>query len=348
MSQPFRIGIIGVAGIANAHAEHLRKLNDPGVVIAAAADIKPEALAKFAAAQGVTATYADHRVMLREAKLDAVAVCTPNFLHKQHTIDALEAGCHVIVEKPMAMNAAECEAMIAARDRSGRQLVVGFQQRFSDKARFLRSQIAAGVLGDIAYVRVQALRRRGIPSWGVFGRKDLQGGGGMIDIGVHMLEVAHDLMGRPAPESVSGAAYTYLGNKPPEALAPWGPWDHKTYTVEDLAVGFVRFANGATLCVETSFAAHVEKESWNIQFMGTKGGAVYDTPVVYTDQNGYMVDVRPHHIATEDMFTAKMRHFVACARDGAQNFSTAEDGLAVQRIIDGLYASAEAKREVRF
>lgn len=346
-SQPFRLGLIGVAGIAHAHVKHLRAAQIEGVEVAAAADIKPEPLRKFCQEYNVPEGYTDYREMLAKARLDAVSVCTPNFLHLQPTLDALRAGCHVLVEKPMALNARECARMNAAAAAAKRHLVVGFQHRFSGAARFLREQIAAGVLGDIVYVRVQALRRRGIPSWGTFGRKDLQGGGGMIDIGVHMLEVAHVLMGRPRPVACNGATYTYLGNQQPAALCNWGPWDHTNYTVEDLATGWVRFGDGATLSIESSFAAHIEKDVWTLQLMGTKGGAIYDPVTLFTDQNGYMVDVKPNYLGKFDPFTEKMRHFIAVARDGAPNESSGADGQAVQQIVDGLYRSAELGREVR-
>ena len=119
---------------------------------------------------------------------------------------------------------------------------------------------------------MQALRRRGIPNWGVFGRKDLQGGGPLIDIGVHMLETAHYAMGAPKPVAACGSTYTYIGDKPSNVASVWPNWDYETYTVEDLAVGHIRFANGAMLSIETSFAAHIEKGEWNFTLMGEKGG----------------------------------------------------------------------------
>src|SRR5258708_2765192 len=133
------------------------------------------------------------------------------------------------------MNAIEGKAMLAAAKKAKKHLVIGFQHRFEPKSAVIKRQIDDGEFGKICYVRCQALRRRGIPNWGVFGRKDLQGGGPMIDIGVHIMKTAHYLIGSPKPISASGNIYTYLGNKPMQALANWPNWDHKTYTVEDLA-----------------------------------------------------------------------------------------------------------------
>ncbi len=207
--------------------------------------------------------------------------------------------------------------------------------------------MASGSFGDILYVRCQALRRRGIPSWGVFGRKDLQGGGPMIDIGVHILEAAHFIIGSPRPVSASAACYTYLGNKKPETLCSWGPWDYKTYTVEDLAVGLVKFANGESLVIESSFAAHIEKDIFSIQIMGTKGGGTLDPLQIFADDQGYMMNMTPAFTGTQDGFAYKMKHFVDCLRSGKRCEAPGEDGLSVQKMLDAIYKSASLKREVR-
>src|SRR5206468_8532201 len=229
-----------------------------GVEIAAAADVSEKALEKFKEAFPEVTTFTDYKEMLKERKdLDAVSVCTPNGLHAENTIVALEAGKHVIVEKPMAMNAKEAQKMIDAAKKSGKELVVGFQFRFDPKTQLIRRQIADGKFGKIMYVRCQALRRRGIPNWGVFGRKDLQGGGPMFDIGVHVLEVAHYMMGSPHPVTATAATFNCIGCRPCDVECLWPNWDYKNHTVEDLAVATIRFETGAMLTVEASFAAHI-------------------------------------------------------------------------------------------
>ena len=192
----------------------------------------------------------------------------------------------------------------------------------------------------------QALRRRGIPSWGVFGRKDLQGGGPRIDIGVHMLETAHYLMGSPRPLTATANTFRFIGDKPCEVEAPWGAWDHKSYTVEDLAAGMVRFEGGAMLTQETSFAAHIERDVWNVQVMGEKGGANFETGQVFSDQDGYMMTMTPAHVSERHPFEYKMRHFVEVARGVRYNEVPPEHGLMVQKVIDAVYESAEKGREV--
>ena len=345
MSKTIRIGFIGTGGIARCQAESLKKV--PGAEVVAAADMSERALDHFKTQFNPPHVFKDWRQLLALPGLDAISVCTPNKLHCAPAIAALKAGKHVLVEKPMAMNAREAKDMVAAAKKARRLLQIGFQWRFTPAAQFLRKRVAGGSFGDILYVRCQALRRRGIPSWGVFGRKDLQGGGPMIDIGVHILEMAHFIMGAPKPISASAACYTYLGDKKPDALCSWGKWDHKTYTVEDLAVGFVRFAGGGSLVIESSFAAHIEKDAFTLQIMGTKGGATSDPLQVFTDDKGYMMTAAPAFVGAGDCFEYKMRHFVECVRDDRKCEAPGEDGLAVQQMLDAIYRSADDRREVR-
>lgn len=327
---------------------HLKLLKQVGGVdVVAAADVNASALTKANEQYGILHTFSDYKQMLKDVpEIEAVDICSPNGLHARHTIDALEAGKHVMVEKPMAMNAGEAQAMIDAAWRSGKQLIVGFQNRFDPKSKFIRDQILAGSFGKILYVRAQALRRRGIPSWGVFGRKDLQGGGPLIDIGVHVLENAHYMIGSPRPLAATGGTFTYLGDKPCAAAAPWGAWDHSCYTVEDLAVGMVRFEGGTMLSIESSFAAHIEKDEWNITIMGEKGGASWASSQVFKDEHGYMLTCSANYVGSWDSFEYKMRHFVEVCRDGRANETPGQHGLMIQKILDALYSSAEQGREV--
>ena len=343
----FSIGIIGVAGIASAHAKHLKPLAE--VSLNACADIKAEALPPFATKHEIPSErcFSDYRDMLALPDLDAVSVCTPNKFHCQPTIDALEAGKHVLVEKPMARNAAECQRMIDAAKSNDRVLMTGFQWRFSPKAQFLKKQIDGGVTGRILHARVHALRRRLVPSWGVFGNLEIQGGGAMIDMGVHLLEMAHYLMGSPTPVAVSGQTFLEIANRPNDVLCPWGDWDHSTWQTEDLATGYIRFADSSTMHISSSFAAHIEEEDNEVQLMGTHGGVRFSDATVFTNQHGYMINSKPAYLGKDSDFAVKMAHFVACCRDGVPCQASGEDGLTIQAILDGLYESARLGREVR-
>jgi predicted dehydrogenase len=338
-AQDLRVGLIGAGSIGRHYVKTFKAVT--GGTLAAAADVSEAALSETAKIDGGIACFKDYRAMLKQAKLDAVVVATPNKLHVQPVLAALRAGLPTLVEKPMAMNARDAAAMCAAARRARRLLMIGFQQRFHPIAQFIRRAVDAGELGRIQYVRCQALRRRGIPSWGLFGRKDIQGGGPMIDIGVHILETAHYITGKPAPASADASCYTYIGRQKPAALAVWGPWDHTTYTVEDLAVGLIRFRNGMTLSIESSFAAHIEKDVWNVVIMGEKGGAQFDPPRLFKDNLGHMLDITPSYLGEADPFRAKIQHFVDCARTGCACQAPGEDGLVVQKMLDAVYRSAD-------
>jgi len=343
-----RMAIIGCGGIAQTH---LKVLEDfPDVEIVAGVDPSPDRLRIMEEKWGVKKTYKDWKQMLAEVKPDAVSICTPNGVHAAPAIDASNAGCHVIVEKPMAMNPQQCEQMIAAAKKAGKKLAVGFQFRYHPNTEFLLRARDEGTFGNIMFMKCQALRRRGIPNWGVFGQKEKQGGGPMIDIGVHVMEMAHYLMGSPRPVAAAGNTWTYLGNKPSQVTSMWPDWDYKTYTVEDLAIGQVRFENGSVLHIEASFAGHIEKDEWNFTFIGDKGGGKWDPPMIFTDRAGTMVNEVPGWISTKTdfgaLFASKLRNFVdACLKDTPLR-APGEAGLAVQKMLDGVYRAAEAGKEV--
>ena len=347
-NKKLRIAFIGAGGIAGTHMRYLQTM--PEVELVAASDISEASLEAKKRDFGIPAAYTDYEKMLSEVQPDAVSVCTPNGLHAPCTIAALEAGADVIVEKPLAMNATEGQQMVDTAKKHGKKLVIGFQHRYEAKTNFLKKLVDDEILGRILYGRVQALRRRGIPNWGVFGQKELQGGGPLIDIGVHVLETAHFVMGAPKPVSATGVTHTYIGNKPSTVVSQWPNWDHKTYNVEDLAVGHIRFEDGSSLSIEASFAAHIEKNEWNFTLMGTNGGATWDPPQLFTDAHDHMVNGSPHWLPSgrqADPFLKKMRNFVDHVLHDAPTMAPAEHGLMVQKMLDGIYKSAEVGEEVK-
>jgi predicted dehydrogenase len=343
-----RVAVVGCGGISDLHFRTFKKFADVEVV--AGVDLRPERLEWAKNTHGVAETFTDWKEMLKRVKPDAVDICTPNGVHAPAVIDALNAGCHVETEKPMAMTPRECEKMIAIAAKNKRKLAVGFQYRFHPSTRFLAQARDEGEFGKIMFVKCQALRRRGIPNWGVFGQKKLQGGGPMIDIGVHVIEMAHYLMGSPKPVAVSGNTWTYMGNKASSVASIWPNWDYKTYTVEDLAVGQVRFDNGAILQIEASFVAHIERDVWNFTMMGEKGGCTWDPVQVYTDRAGHMTNYAPVYTGDgsfEALFGYKLRNWVDACLYNKPLEAPGEAGLAVQKILDGGYRSAAAGKEVK-
>ncbi|HEV8377381.1 MAG TPA: Gfo/Idh/MocA family oxidoreductase [Tepidisphaeraceae bacterium] len=343
------VAMIGCGGISEIQLDVLKEF--PDVEVVAGVDSRPERLKVMEDKYGVKSLFPDWKKMLKEVKPDAVSICTPNGQHAPASIDASNAGAHVITEKPMAMNPRECGKMIEAAKKAGKKLVCGFQFRFHPATQFITRARDEGQFGNVMFMKCQALRRRGIPNWGVFGRKELQGGGPMIDIGVHVIEMAHYVMGSPKPVAASGNTWTYMGNKPSSVVSMWPNWDHKTYNVEDLAIGQVRFENGAIMHIEASFAAHVEKDLWNFTLVGDKGGATWDPPAIFSDRAGTMINSTPAFLSKDTDFTSlfrlKLRNFVDGVLHNKPLEAPGEAGLAVQKILDGVYRSAESGREVK-
>jgi predicted dehydrogenase len=341
------IGIIGSGGIAQgAHLPAYKALADDDVRVIAVADVRRETAEQAAKKFEVPHIYEDYRELLKRDDIDAVSVCTPNFMHKQPTIDALEAGKHVLVEKPLAINAAEGREMVAAARRTGRKLQAGLNNRFGSGPQALKRFVEAGELGNVYYARSQALRRRGIPSWGVFTQKDKQGGGPLIDIGVHILDLTLWLMGHPKPVAASGQTYTKFGKRE-GVVGLMGQWDTKSYTVEDFGVGFVRFENGATLTLETSFAANLEKEIFNCELFGTEGGCSLSPLRLFFERNQTLIDATPVFLPQVHTHQAEIKSFVEAIRNDTEPVVTAEQGLMVTEILDAIYRSADEGREVR-
>jgi len=343
-----RMAIIGCGGISETHIRVLQ--NFPDVELVAGVDIKSQRLQVMEEKYGFKNLYTDWKKMLKEIKPDAVNICTPNGVHAAPAIDSANAGCHVIVEKPMAMNPGECQKMVDASHKNKRKLTVGFQYRYHPNTDFLVRARDDGRFGKVMFVKCQALRRRGIPNWGVFGQKQLQGGGPMIDIGVHVIEMAHYLIGSPNPVAAAGNTWTYVGDKKSDVVSQWPNWDYKTYTVEDLAIGQIRFDNGAILHIESMFAGHIKEDVWNFTVFGDKGGCQWDPPTISTDRAGTMVNESPAFVGTKTdfpyLFSLKLRNFVdGCLKDSPLK-APGEAGLAVQKILDGVYRSAKAGKEV--
>jgi len=352
MAEPLGIAMVGTGYIGRgAHLAAFRKMQEEGLVrIAALCDVDPEALAAAAALAPGARTFADYREMLASNGIDAVDVCTPNYLHKQPVLDSFAAGKHVLCEKPLAINAAEGAEMVAAGRAAGRQFGVGLNMRFGAGAQAIKRFVDDGKIGDIYYARAHALRRRGIPGWGQFTQKDKQGGGPLIDIGVHILDMTLWLMDHPEPVSVSGQTYVKFGTRE-GVLGLRGQWDPKSYTVEDFAAGFVRFANGATLSLESSFAANIGADQFGTSLMGTEGGAYLDplndaNTRLFREESGTLTDTTVVFLPKANTHEAELRAFVRALQEGTPVPVPGEQGLRVTRILDALYLSAETSREV--
>jgi len=348
-----RVGIVGL-GIGRHHLRAYQQI--PGVEIVAVADTNPDRLEEFGKANGIPHLYADYQPLVARDDLDIVNVCTPNFLHAPITIAALESGKHVLCEKPLANSLAEAEAMVAAAHKSGRALKVTFNHRQRGDVMALKALIDAGQLGRIYHAKAWWLRRNGIPGMGSwFTKKDLAGGGPLIDLGVHMLDMALFLMGEPQAKSVSSATYSELGTRGRGG----SPRSKKqfisgSYEVEDLATAFIRMQDNATLLLETSWATYrANNDEYGVTLYGTEGGAEIkvanyvkdNTLTVYVDIAGMPVDVHPH-LGKGEGHLAVLRDFVDMLRSGDWSDCLAQEGLARTRIIAACYRSAEQGREI--
>jgi predicted dehydrogenase len=340
-----RVGVIGAGGIAQgAHIPGYKRLLDQ-VELVAIADVVEERARQVAAEHGFRAHYASYEEMLAKEELDAVSVCTPNKFHAPATIAALQAGCHVICEKPPATTGEEARAMAEAAARAGKVLTFGFHYRFTPEVEAARRWAEQGAFGEIYFGRVTAQRRYGIPGWGVFTNKALQGGGPLIDIGVHMLDSCLWIMGYPEPSEVWGVTYTKLGDKPPAVVGR--SWNYKDYTVEDVCNAFIRFADGATLVLESSFIANIEPmEEMNVRLSGTRAGLRLFPLGIFAEEHGTLVNKAAVWLPQPPggAHAAEIAHFVRCCRGEAQPRSTPEEAVKISRIIEAIYRSADSGR----
>jgi predicted dehydrogenase len=343
---PLRIGFIGTGAIA--HNRHLPCFKrNPDVRLVAASDVSSDSLGSAARTFDIPSVYADYREMLEKETLDAVVVCTPNKYHAPATVAALERGLHVLCEKPMATNSAEAREMIAAAERAGKILSIAFHFRHMANVRAARRVVDSGELGRVYMARVTALRRRGIPSWGTFVHKEIQGGGAMIDYGVHLLDTALWLMGNPRPIEVCASLSQELGRAP--NVNTWGPWNHEQFTVEDQVAAFVRFEGGATMLLECSWAANIPESRENVSLSGTLAGLEVFPLSVNKASYEMLTTWKPDWIPGEKDNPGDLQaaDFVAAIREGRQPVSRPEQSLQVTDIVDAMYRSAELGAAVR-
>lgn len=350
MSKKLKIGIIGSGGIAQScHIPGYQSIPDQCEIVAVC-DVSPDIAEKAAEKAGVSKTYADYRELLADKQIDAVSVTTPNKYHMQPTIDALKAGKNVLCEKPLAMNADEARKMCAAARDSGKILQVALQSRFTGAGLFMRDFIGAGHMGDIYYARAQALRRRGVPGWGVFIEKDKQGGGPLIDIGVHILDFTLYLMGYPKPVVATGKTWDALG-KNPKLYNFWGDYDRAKFTVEDFAVGQIKFDNGAVVTLESSFMANLDGDPFQTQLFGTKAGAIVKIyspePVqIFTEQERQLFNMTPVNVPeVPSAHTSEVQAFVDAILNGKPSPVPGVNGLTLNAIFDAIYKSSESGKE---
>lgn len=345
MTDKVRIGIVGTGNIARARHLPCFTANENAEIVAVC-DILPDVLAEAAKDFEVPASYLDYREMYEKEDLDAVIICTPNDLHAPATIAALEKGLHVLCEKPMALDPAEGQQMMDAAEKAGKILTFGFHYRHMPQTLAARRVVDSGELGDVYMVRVTALRRRGIPSWGTFVHKHIQGGGAMIDFGVHLLDSALWLMGNPKAVEVSATLSQRLGTAP--NVNQWGEWNYQEFTVEDQVAAFIRFENNITLALECSWAINIPASKENISLSGTKAGLEVFPLSVNKADHEMLTTWTPDWIpgAKVDPGDHQAADFVDSILNGGHPMTRADQAWQVTQLVEAMYRSAEEGRAV--
>ncbi|MEK4044653.1 Gfo/Idh/MocA family oxidoreductase [Paenibacillus sp. FSL H8-0048] len=357
MSKVYRVGVIGCGGIAN--GKHLPALSrqDKVQVVAFCDIIKERAEAAAEQYGGAdAAVYTDYEELLKDASIDIVHVLTPNDAHAEISIAALEAGKHVMCEKPMAKTAADAKRMAEAAKRTGKKLTIGYDNRFRQDSLYLKKVCEAGELGHIYYAKAHAIRRRAVPTWGVFLDEEKQGGGPLIDIGTHALDLTLWMMDNYKPKVVLGTKYHELSQKEDAANA-WGPWDPKKFTVEDSAFGMIVMENGATITLEASWALNsLNVDEAKCSLSGTEAGADMKNGLringekhskLYTNEIELGAGGVAFYEGKEEKSTdIELRKWIEAIEQDKDPVVTPEQAYVVSRILEAIYESAQTGKAV--
>jgi predicted dehydrogenase len=363
-----RIGMIGCGGIANQkHFPALSKFKDTCEMVAFC-DIVLERAEKAAKEYGTAdaKVYEDYNELLQDKSIDIVHVLTPNVMHSPITVAAFEAGKHVLCEKPMAHNTEAAEKMMEAWKKSGKKFTIAYQNRFRDEIQALHRSCEKEELGEIYFAKAHAVRRRAVPTWGVFPDKSQQGGGPLIDIGTHALDITLWMMNNYKPVSVTGTVFKKLGHLPEATKGNlFGPWDPKTFEVEDSAFGYIKMENGATVFIESAWALNVlDAKEAATTLCGTKGGAEIISgmsfktkELVYNStHNDMLVEERRSPVGNIAYFEGgvntpevlEAKQWLEAIMEDKEPLVKPEEAFVVTKILDAIYRSAETGREIIF
>ena len=354
MARVIKVGIIGCGGIANGkHMPSLAKVADCEMI--AFCDIIPERAEKAAKQYGTEGAkvYTDYKELLKNEEIEVVHVCTPNRSHSFITVDALEAGKHVMCEKPMAINSAEAKKMLDASVRTGKKLTIGYQSRFRDDSQYMKKEAEDGTFGEIYYAKATALRRRAVPTWGVFLNEYEQGGGPLIDIGTHALDLTLWMMDNYKPKYCVGTVYHKLNGDTDQGNM-WGNWDPEKFTVEDSAFGFVVMENGATIMLESAWALNtLDVREAVTTLCGTNAGGDMNGGLhINGIRNGRQYVLEPSFKAGgvafndgakgESAAEREERLWIEAVRNDTEPLTKPEQAYCVTRILEGIYESAKS------
>lgn len=354
-----KVGIIGCGGIANGkHMPSLAKLNNAKMV--AFCDIVEERAVKAAKEYGTedAKVYTDYKELLKDETIDVIHVLTPNKSHADITVAALESGKHVMCEKPMAKTAADARRMVEAAKKTGKKLTIGYQNRFRPDSLYMHSACERGDLGEIYFAKAHAIRRRAVPTWGVFLNEEEQGGGPLIDIGTHALDLTLWMMNNYKPKYVVGNSYKAWEGRTSEANA-WGAWNQEQFTVEDSAFGFITMENGATIVLESSWALNtLQIGEAKATLCGTLAGAdMQDGLRINGEEFGKFYTKTPSLDAKgvdfyegnkESAADKEARQWIDAIINDSEPVVKPEQALVVTEILEAIYESSKTKKPVYF
>ncbi|WP_175638954.1 Gfo/Idh/MocA family protein [Metabacillus schmidteae] len=349
-NQKIRIGIIGAGAIGNVHLSTFSKLTNL-IVLQGITDVYLPLAEQRADEYKVNKVFNSAEELIQDSNIDAVIIGVPNKWHAPLAIQALKAGKHVLVEKPMGINSEAAKEIVRAQRDSGKVVMVGHQMRWQWQIQQIKEQVGKGSFGKIYHAKTGWFRRKGIPGWGSwFTTKSEAGGGPLIDIGVHMLDLGLYLMGNPKPVSVYGSTYAEFGPKK-KGIGNWGTpnWNGQ-YDVEDLATALIKMEDGSTLSLEVSWAVNMDTSNNPfIHIMGSEGGASINgnSVKILTEQFDQAIDLElTEKDREEDDRVLLSKHFIECIQEEKQPITSAMSGLTNNLILDAIYKSSKTGREV--
>ena len=337
----FRAAIIGGGNIADSnHIPALKQLPDRAEVVAVCSRDLAKARS-LADRHGIAKAFQDADTMYREAKPNVVVICTPNNLHYPFAMQALKQGCHVFCEKPPAVSAHEGREMANLATRQNLTLAYNFQLRQAPEWSLLTRCRDQGLLGEIYHIKAKFLRRRGIPGWGYFTNKAMQGGGALMDLGVHVLDLALYTLGYPTPDQVLGNTYDFIGKSGGKGLM--GDWNPSTFEVEDACMAYLSFPNKASIELSASFALNQQADKdRNLDVFGSRAGATLFPFSLHTEIAGELADVRFPYLADENIQLKNTIAFLDACDGLPSTVCTAEQGAILMDIVERIYQSSSA------
>ena len=343
------IGIIGCGMIATQkHLPNLKKIDGVSIMGFSNRTLEKASDAKNKFGDTDAKVYADPYDLINDPAIDVIHICTSNNSHADYAIAALNAKKHVMVEKPMATHAKDAKKMLDAAKSNNQLLTVAYQNRFDGNIQALKALVEKNRLGDIYYTKVHAVRRRGIPTWGTFLDKAIQGGGPLIDVATHAIDIALWITNDYAIDYVMGSTYKKLHKDAPGGN-PWGTWDPEAFDVEDSAFAMVKMRSGSTIYIETSYALNTRFPKENkITLHGTKAGADLDDGLTLNYSKNNVLETEKVVTEATDHGFLEMRSWIDAIRNNKAPLVTAEQAYQVTKLIDAIYESAKLNKPIYF